>query len=445
MIAEREFLLARRFLFGAGKHGNRATAAIIGIALSLVPLVVVIHVADGMIEGITTRFFETGTYHIQAIARHSMTLEQLSSAATTVAAIPAVQNASAERSGFGLLYTDAGRAGATIRALDPDVWAHDPGFRRYLELLDGAFDLGAPNSIVLGREIASRLDLSPGDPVRLLTIRTVNGGFLPRVGTFVVTGVFSTGYQDLDRLWAIIPISRGVEVLAPESGRYSIGVKVADPKALPNPLFSRTAFSDRGDAERIVRSIQTALGAEWRVFTWFELERSRFVSFVTTKNLLAFIMFLIVFVAAITISSSLVLLVLEKQQEIGYLKSTGVSPATIRTSFVFAGFTIGVFGAALGLSVGLIITVNVNEILLAIEWILNVGVSTVRFLGAPLSTDAGISIFNQEFYLETIPITVRADALAIAAGITIFSSTTAAFFPARRAAMIRPLEVLRRH
>ncbi|NBF41257.1 MAG: FtsX-like permease family protein, partial [Spirochaetes bacterium] len=176
-------------------------------------------------------------------------------------------------------------------------------------------------------------------------------------------------------------------------------------------------------------------------------ERSRYMSFRTTKNLLVFIMALIVVVAAVNISSSLVMLVLEKQSEIAILKSIGASPAGIRRVFVLAGFFTGVLGAALGLAVGLALAVNINGVLAGIEALADWIQGGVYLLLSPVVDDVprSLNVFHSEFYLETIPITVDPAQLFAVAALTVLLATLAALVPAYRAGRIRPLEVMRRH
>ena len=134
-----------------------------------------------------------------------------------------------------------------------EAWGEDEGLRRYVSVEAGSFDLSGEDNVVLGRALAEDLGVEPGDPVRLLTVRPLEGGaFLPRVSRFTVTGIISTGYQELDQLWVFMPLDRGMRVLPPGSSRQLLGIKITDPYALPNPLFS----SGRdGDARYLANEI----------------------------------------------------------------------------------------------------------------------------------------------------------------------------------------------
>lgn len=448
------FLLARRFLASPGSSPfHRIRGAVLGVGLSVVPLIVVIHVAGGMIEGITRRFIEAGTYHVQMAPRGGEALGRMEELAEEISALDGVTYVSAERRGLALLTSKAGRTGAAVRAVAPDMWERDESFRSYVTVADGEFSLDDPDDLVLGLQIAEELDLSVGDEARLVTFRSIpGGGYLPRLSRFTVAGIVSTGYQDLDRLWAFVRYDRGARILSPGSSEGLIGVKIETPFALPNALFGGSGFlnmsagvgpSERRATDALFREMRRRADGDFWVRTWFDVERSRYMSFRTTKNLLAFIMMLIVVVATVNISATLVMMVLEKRSEIAILKGTGAAPVDVQLVFVFGGFLTGVAGALLGLLLGLVVTIHVNEVLLFLESAINLILRLGRAIGGTASSP--LEIFNADFYLESIPIRLQYRDLFIIVTSTIGLSTLVSLLPARRAARIRPLDVLQKH
>jgi lipoprotein-releasing system permease protein len=449
------FYIACRYLFSrTGRSLPRIWSAAALIGVSLVPLVVVFLVTDGMIEGITTRFMETGTYHLQAVPLTEDASDAAANRIRKIQAVPGVRHVFEERQGLGLVYSETGRSGVQVRAVDPGYFGGDTGFTQHMEILSGEFSVSDDSSMVLGRDTADRLGVEVGDQVRLLTVRpSPGGGVLPRVSSFVVTGVVSTGYQDLDRIWVFISLSRGRSVLADGASRSFLGIKVDNPFSLENALYRGPVelsdlFAGRlYPGREIPYRIGEILGYHWRVRTWYELERSRYLSFQTTKNLLVFIMFLIVCVASVNISSSLVLLVIEKQSEIAIMKSYGVGPGEVGLIFLSAGFIVGSVGTALGVVFGVLAAVNINGILVLLENGINMVLSLGRVLLLPFMDieTINVDLFSAEFYLESIPLRLNPVQLLVVAILSILLATVASYIPAARAAGIRPLEVTRRH
>jgi lipoprotein-releasing system permease protein len=425
-------LIVGRYLAGTGRDGSlrRIRGAVLSVALSLIPLIVVMEVSDGMIQGITARYLELGTYHLQAIAGRDVEL-RADSLVPRIRELPGVNLAVRERQGVALAYSTQGRGGVTIRAVSPDIWENDPGLRAYMEIRSGAFDLSTEDSAVVGAEIASRLQVQAGDQIKILTTRSFSqDSLMPRVSTFTVRGVVSTGYQEMDKLWIYIPIERGDRILSRETSRQLIGIKVDSPFA---PL------------ELLSRNLREILPQGFRVFTWNDLEYAQYVSFRTTRYLLIFIMALIICVAAVNIFSSLVMIQIEKREEIAILKSLGMSGAEISGVFVILGLLVGCVGTFLGVAAGLALAVSINEVIAGVEILINGAWELVRRLLFLSGSGGHIRIFNPDFYLEHIPVTIKLGELALAAGFSLLVALFAAWIPSRSAGKIRPLEVLRKH
>lgn len=452
-----------RFLFGSGgfrggksRRGSsfrRVRGGVIGITLSLIPLVVVFVVANGMISGITARYLETGSYHIQLVSRGRAGAEASATQVQKALEYPQVIGAYREVQGLGLLAGGKGHNGVQIRGVDPQLYAKDRGFRRYMEVNSGEFNLEERRSIVIGQNVAATLDLETGDRVRVITARSDSSrGLLPKVSSFTVTGIVSSGYRELDALWVFMNSEDAMSVIPPGEAREIIGIKVSDPFSL-DPQAGNLSFIDlpgsgiaenQGETPFIYRFRQ-GLDTDWRLYTWFDLERSQYMSFITTRNLLLFIMVLIVLVAAVNISAAMIMLVLEKQEEIAVLKAMGMRNSQLMTVFVAAGGITGSIGTVLGLTLGSIAAYNVNGIVRILEFIVNaVGFLKTRLI-SPRDVYIPFELFNPDFYLSSIPVHLHpADVLWMAA-VSILLSIIMSLLPARRAVRLDPISLLHRH
>ena len=424
----------RLFFFrGKGKTTRPLLGAILGISLSLIPLVIVIQVSGGMINGITERYLETLSYHLQVRPYSYQTMEELDRYSEKLKTLDFVRNSTIEKQGLGILYSPEGKSGVTIRAVEEDFYKADRGVEKYIKLEEGHFDLSTINSVVVGRSIARRLKLSAGDEIKLLTGKFFsNGKFLPKISTYVIKGIFSTGYEELDKMWLFIPLSVGQKILAESSSQTIMGIKIHEP------------YDGLKEARS---SLLRILPKRWPVYTWESINKSQQEEYQTVKKLLIFIMSLIVCVAVINISSSLIMLVLEKKVELSVLKCLGASPFNIGLFYVLTGIFTGMMGAFLGLTAGLVISVNINSMIFRIEQVINYIITGVSVLLSPFVdvSKGSLQLLNSSYYLEEIPVTIEAGQIVLIFFLTVILAAVSSSVPALKAGKIRPMEILRKH
>ena len=151
-----------------GKSYRRIRAAILGIGLSLVPMIVVIEVSNGLIRGITERYIEVGSYHLQARNFGGVNDEIFELAVEKAAEVSRVVVAQPLRYGIGLLQSAHSRIGATVRALSPEAVEKDPAYSKYIEVIGGRFVLDDPSSILLSGSIAATLGVGINDTIKMI-------------------------------------------------------------------------------------------------------------------------------------------------------------------------------------------------------------------------------------------------------------------------------------
>ncbi|MDR1231249.1 MAG: ABC transporter permease [Spirochaetaceae bacterium] len=416
------FFIALRYLIGKRGGGRYLVGAAFGIALSLVPIMVTLIVADGMIRGITDRFLELGTGHIQ-VWENGRTLRgdslSLEDAAETIRENPRVRGVWAETQGLGIILGFKGRTGVTIRAVESGFW-QDEGSAKYLEIIDGDSRIEQDNEALLGESLAETAGVQVGDTIRVMTVReTADGRTIPRTTLFKVKGIVSAGYHELDSLWCIVNYAAGKRIFANSLSRSTLLVKVD----APYRNIAETAFDLLAD-----------LNFGFGVYTWRELQAAQYDSYESTRQLLLFIMTLIVLVAAVNVSSATSMLTIERYRDIAILKAGGTSPREVSTVFVLAALVTGIIGTVFGISTGLLIGSFINPLIHGLERILTL-------IARPFS-GADIKILDPGFYLENIPIVIDGNTVLTIAFFAILSSVAAAYIPARRAALQKPAALL---
>ncbi|MHC6201705.1 ABC transporter permease [Breznakiellaceae bacterium SP9] len=409
------FFIAFRYLLGRAKEGGRyLRGAAAGIALSLVPIIVTLIVADGMIRGITDRYLELGTGHLQVDSVRAGTLE---AAIPVMKDDPSVRGVWPERHGTGVIVGKAGKIGASIRAIEPSFW-DDEGSRRYLEIIEGSSRPETDTDVLLGQDLARSMKVGIGDTVRIMTLRAGGGGrTIPRLNNFTVRGIVSAGYHELDSLWCIMTYTAGLRILDTQFSSECLVLKILDPYK---------------SATSTALTLQAKLSRDYRVHTWMYLQRSQYSSYASTRQLLLFIMALVVMVAAVNVSSATSMLVIERQRDIAVLKAAGASPGGVTRLFLAGSFFTGLTGSVVGIGAGLLIGTFINELIHGLETILSGGSGTVRIL------DPG-------FYLASIPIIIDWNAIVLIGLFTLLSSIIASWIPARRAGKLKPLDIMRKY
>ena len=440
MTASASFFYAARFLFAKKKGGSSPArkslaGAALCIGISLIPLVTVLVISNGMVEGITERMIGLSSSHLQVSLSRGVveSPEEFEAAAEKIAGVDGVVSVCPELQGIALAAGKDGRTGATIRAVPPGIFQENDDLKTLFSVVDsadGKASLAQEKSAVIGARLASILNLHSGDSIRLISTRTMpSGKVVPRVQTFTVNAVVSSGYQELDALWVFVPLSDGFKLMDLNLSRFVIGVK------------TENAFS--ANLKRISMNLRKTVPSKSAIHSWDELNAAQYENFASTKLLLMVIMLLVVLVASVNISSALIMLVMERRREIAILKSLGGSSAGISASFLIVGAASGAGGVLLGIPAGLLCAVNCNFLIKIAEKMLNFFSKFVYLLkGNDSYTD--IKLLDPAYYLQNIPLAVPlAELLCIACG-TLVLSLLASAIPAVKAGQEKPINILRK-
>lgn len=432
-------LFASRMLFPKGSKKTVGTKSISGailcIALSLIPLVVVLSVSDGMIEGITERIINLSSSHIQTeiyfFSDDVIDREQIDWAYDKIKNVDGVTSCYELINATGLASTSKGRCGATIRAVETDIFDKVSSYNKLFKCVEGDIkDFSMPKSALIGKGIADKLKLKPGDTIRLITTQKYDNKILPKMTPFKVRAVISSGYQELDSLWVFISIDDAIKILTPENSTSYVMAETENP-------FENLVYMQE--------KIEEALDYYLLTYRWDELNKNQYENFSSTKVLLIFIMFLIVLIASVNISSCLVMLSMERRKEIAILKSFGTDKASVSLSFILTGIGIGGCGIAAGIPLGILISLNINGLIKVVEKIVNLFAQLFYLIAnGNLKSFYTIHLLDEAYYLETIPVTIPFKQILLYIIITLVLSILASLIPALKAGKEKPIETFRK-
>ena len=416
--------IARKSLFGA----------VLCIGLSIVPLVVVTSVTNGMIDGMTERIIGLSTSHIQAYVAPNIskvkTVEAFTKYSSDAVSVRGVVAAYPEVEISALAAGKNGRSGIEIRAIEPDIFVRNKSFAKLFEVCEGelgAFvSAGGEKLAIIGQKLSKDMDLHAGDTIRIITTRSVgenNERIVPKLTSFKIAAVVSSGYQELDQFWVFIPLESAYSSLSMESANYNIMIETQD------------AFSP--ELVAIQKRLADIFGRYANVYRWDQIHTAEFENFSSTKVMLVFVMMLIVLVATVNISSAIVMLVMERQKEIAILKSIGAKPRGITFAFLLAALSCGAGGLIIGLPVGILLTIFSNQLVHGLERLVN-WFSTMGGGGE-------VHLMDPAYYLSEIPVEIPVNQVILIAVAVLLLSVLVSYLPSRKAGCEKPLDILRKN
>jgi lipoprotein-releasing system permease protein len=192
--------------------------------------------------------------------------------------------------------------------------------------------------IVLGKEMADNLGATVGSTVLVTSPQgeLTPFGMVPKYNRFHVVGIFSSGFFDYDSSWAFVRLSDAQKL-------FGLGDLISVVEFKIDDIFK---------ADQITTQLETAAGKGFMATNYLEQNKALFHA-LRLERLVTFITIgLIVFVAALNILISLIMMVMEKTKDIAVLMSMGTRRAQVRNLFIAQGVLIGAIGTAIGLVLG---------------------------------------------------------------------------------------------
>ena len=406
-----ELMLATRYL--RSKRDERFVSLIswssgVGVAIGVAALIVVLSVMYGFDVELKDRILGFSS-HVD-IQGPGDTLEQWPEWLQKVEKIPGVARAAPYISVPVMAAHGSLAAGVILKGVDV---SREQDIAQHMVL--GNFnDLskGNPFKVVVGKDLAHKLGLRMGDNVNVVspTAGIAPSGMTPRMRSFKVVGIFSSGFYE-----------------------YDIGLMIAPMEAVQrlNRLGNRVTgielhLHDRNQARAVANEVRRLLPPDAWVKDWMQQHRSFFRALEMERVVMGIILSLIVLVAVFNMVASLVMVVMERRKEIAILKTIGATDTSVMKVFLFMGAILTGAGTLFGALFGLLLAWKLGAIL---AWFQDV---------------TGVTILASDvYYIDHVPSIIDPVGVSLVVVASLAMGLAATLYPAWRAAHVPPADALR--
>ena len=386
--------------------------SVFGVMLAVMTLNVVMAVMTGFEETLRDRLLGINA-HI-AIVRsgepmrdYEKVIEQVKSEGDVVAASPTI---------YGQVMLTAGSrvSGVVVRGVDPDRVNNVVNVGKYiregnLAALKTQHPIQVEDrtvllpGIILGERLANQLGLFLGSPVQVVSPlgNATAIGVIPKVRRFAVAGVLRTGMSEIDSTLVFMGLSEAQKFFDLDGAVTNIELRIRNVN----------------ESKQVADEIQRRLGFPYFAEDWTRLWPNLFSALELEKTVYFLVLLLMVLIGAFNIVSTLIMVVMEKKKDIAILRSMGATQQSIRKIFLLKGLLIGIVGTILGVILGLLVCALIANY--------------------PFELPDGV------FLISRVPVRVYLGNVALVACASFVVCLLASIYPARQAAKLDPVEIIR--
>ena len=404
-----EYFIGLKYLLAKRKQTFISIITVIsvsGVAIGVMALIIVLAVMNGFEREVKDRILGA-TAHIHVTSLEGSIPDPFA-LARQVDAMSGVVAASPYLFSQVMISSGTASTGAILRGVDIPTIGKVTRLPRdirkgKLEDLAKKTPSGLPG-IILGKELAANLDVSPGDLVEILVPGgniTPMGAF-PGIARFEVAGLSESGMYEYDSSFAYVSLAEAGRLMGMEGRATGLEVKVED-------IYQ---------AGRIATRIREALGYPYWAKDWMQSNRNLFSALKLEKVVMFIILVLIVMVAAFNIISTLIMVVMDKTRDIAVLMTLGATRKMVRKIFALEGLLIGLAGTVAGSILGTLLCYLLRR---------------YQFIRLP----------SDVYYISTLPVDLSPGILVLVGASSILICFLATLYPSRQASLIDPAEAIR--
>jgi len=400
------WFLAKKFIFS--KKDSRfinfiSSISVVGIALGVATLVIALSVLNGFEQTITNKIVDFDSHikitsYRSILPDHSKILPQLekdlkdfSPSIIPFASKLVIVSSKKRKEGLNLIGMETG--------------GETPGLIRNITKGEFLLQAGDEKTIVIGQRLADKLFIDVGDKITVFALkedRIPTPEDMPNIDRFTVAGIFESGMTKYDDAYAYISLKTAQELFSIGDNITGYDIKLGN----ISKIDSLTRYL--GKKLRYPHAVRSIYQVHRNIFTWIELQ----------KEPIPIVLALIILVAVFNIIGTLLMIVLEKTNAVGILKSLGAKQRQVVIIFLLQGVVLGIVGILLGNMLAII--------LMEIQLKFNV-----------------ITLPSSVYFMSTVPLLLSSDTFILVSLITFLLCITASVIPSFIAARIRPLATLR--
>ena len=396
--------ISKRFTFS--KKDSRffsfiSIISIVGISLGVATLIIALSILKGFEKTITNKIIDFDS-HIK-ISSISNTLPDYHSGLPKIKALLGnnLLEINPYASSLAIITSRRGTEGINIIGVLSDNKMR--GIKENMTF--GKINLNDPASIIIGKKLADKIYAKPGDKVTLFTLKNdkiPSPENMPNVKNFVISGIFESGMAEYDDAFAYINLASAQSLLKIGDNINGYDIRV----------------NDISKIDSLNHLLKVRLRYPYRTASIYELHKNIFTWIDLQKKPIPIVLGLIIIVAVFNIIGTLLMMVLEKTNAIGILKSLGAAGKQITLIFLFQGIVLALAGIFLGNIIGFLI--------MEIQLRYNI-----------------ITLPSSVYFMSTVPIYLSVTIFGGVSILTLLLCIIASIIPSYVASHIKPVSTLR--